>query len=100
MNLGLWRDIAVILLAMELMVLVAPVLALAYLSVRGVLRLTHFIRGLFPQAHGYAFRLQRLTARMAGAMVAPLISIYSFAAGGKAVARAMWSVLRGGPDEG
>ncbi len=74
------RDVAVILLALEsLLVMIVP-LVLTYLAGRGVSWLRHKLPPLFDRLRHYAGLLQNLVERLSGSATKPLISAHAKAA--------------------
>ncbi len=85
------RDFAVILLAIQALVLMLIPFAITLLMARGVSWLRHKLPPLFEKVRHYLGLFQRLVERGSGAAVAPLITAYALAA----QLRALWKGLSG-----
>ncbi len=95
MGLPLWRDLASILLILELMVLVLPFLVVFYFALRGMLALNRSVRGFMPRVRGAFLGLQHATDKAAGVATAPVFAIYSYVAFGKGIVQGTLSVVKG-----
>lgn len=95
MNLDLWRDIAGILLILELIILVLPVLVLSFFAVRTAGKLNRTVANFFIKAHIYAGKTQHAVDRSAEIAASPVITLYALAAFAKGAARGMNNVVRG-----
>jgi hypothetical protein len=92
---SLWRDVAVILLVIELMIMVLPFFFLFYFALKGMLSLNRFMRGFLPRVGGVSEAIQRGTNRAAEAVVAPVIAVYSYRAFGRGLVKGTLSLVKG-----
>jgi hypothetical protein len=92
---SLWRDLAVILLVIELMIMVLPFFFLFYFALKGMLSFNRFMRGFMPRIRGVGMAIQHGTDRAAGAVAAPVIAMYSYKAFGRGLIRGTLSVVKG-----
>ncbi len=74
------RDVAVILLALESLLLMIVPLILTFLAARGVSWLRRKLPPLFDRLVHYADLLHNLAERLSGSVAAPLISAHAKAA--------------------
>lgn len=94
MGLPLWRDLAAILLIVELIVLVLPFLFLSYLALKGLLAFNRSVRGFMPKVRGVFLGLQNTTDKAAGVVTAPVFAVYSYAAFSKGIIQGTLSVVK------
>jgi hypothetical protein len=95
MALHLWRDLALILLILELIVLVLPFFFLFYFTLKGLLSLNRWARGFLPKVGHGVSHIQAVTNRAASGVAAPVIAVYSYAAFGKGLVRGTLAVVKG-----
>lgn len=95
MAIPLWRDVAVILLIIELMIVMLPFLVLFYVALKGMLHFNRFMRGLMPQIRGVFLSIQHGTGKAAGVVTTPVIAAYSYRAFGRGVIQGTISVMKG-----
>jgi hypothetical protein len=95
MSLLLWRDLAAILLIIELIVLVLPFFFLSYFALKGLLAVNRSVRGFMPKVRGVFLGFQSATDKAAGVVAAPVIAIYSYAAFGKGILQGTLSTFKG-----
>jgi hypothetical protein len=80
-QLAMWRDAALILLAAQAMVLGLLLAVGLYWSLRGIRRLRKWIRPVLFETRLYVWRIQYETRRVLNAMAAPFVWVQSAAAG-------------------
>lgn len=80
-QLAMWRDAAVILLAAQAMVLGLLLAAGLYWSLRGIQRLRQWIRPVLFQTRLHVWRIQYETGRVIGAVAAAFVWLQSAEAG-------------------
>jgi hypothetical protein len=80
MNISLWRDISVVLLALEAFILALIPLAVVYFANKGLWRLRASVRPLFRQVREYVQQVEMTTTRVAEMVVAPIMSFYALVA--------------------
>ena len=80
-QLAMWRDAALILLALQAMVLCLPVAAGLYWSVRGIQRLRQWIRPVLFQTRLHVWKIQFQTGRVTRGVAAPFVWLQSTVAG-------------------
>ena len=78
MNLGLWRDISVVLLVLEAFVLTIVPLAVFYFLGRGVTYLLREIPGYFVQVRSVLTQVRDVVVQITDRIVAPLPGRSSF----------------------
>jgi len=76
-----WRDVAVVLLALETFVWVLAWGVVLYLARRGVLRFQEWLRPYLTLAGGYTRQTQMVVERVAGTICAPFVWLGSAMAG-------------------
>jgi hypothetical protein len=96
MNIPLWRDMSIVLLAIEAFVLALVPLAILYFANRGLWRLRTSLRPVFTVIRGRVEQIQVATARLAGFLVAPIIAIYALASRVRTVVLKVGGLPRGG----
>lgn len=90
-----WRDAAIVLLSLELMLIVlAPGIALVF-AVRGIRALKRWIRAPLLQAQMWAMRIQRGTTRTGNAVAAVPITITSTGVQARVTMRALIDYVLG-----
>ena len=95
MAISLWRDVAAILLIIELMIVALPFFFLFYVALKGMLSFNRFMRGFMPQVRGIFLSIQHGTGKAAGAVTAPVIAIHSYKAFGLGLIQGTLSVVKG-----
>lgn len=95
MNLDLWRDLAGVLLILEMFIVALPVLVLLLFAVRGLYQLNHKTADLLSKAQAVAGNTKRAVDRSADVAASPVITLYALAAGGKGVIHGVSNVLKG-----
>jgi hypothetical protein len=95
MSLPLWRDLAAILLIIELIVLVLPFLVLSYFALKGLLAVKRYVRQFMPKVGGVFLSVENATDRAARVVVAPVIAIYSYTAFGRSIVHSTLSTFKG-----
>jgi hypothetical protein len=80
MDLGPWRDVALILLILETAVVILPVGALLYLCVRALLYVKRLAQEYLPLAQEYAQRVAATTDRVCRSLVRPLVRLEAWRA--------------------
>jgi hypothetical protein len=95
MALQLWRDLAVVLLIVELMVVVLPFLLLFYFALKGILSVNRSARAFMPKVGQVMATLQVVTEKAGGSVAAPVIAICSYASFAKGLVKGTLSVVRG-----
>jgi hypothetical protein len=88
MDLGPWRDVALLLLILETALVILPVGALLYVSVRGLLYLKRLAREYLPLAQDYARRVAETTDRVCRSLVRPLVTLAAWRAQAGAIGSA------------
>ena len=96
MTLPVWRDVSVVLLAVEAFVLALVPLAVLYVANKGFLRLRSSLRSLFPRVLDQARRVERITTKVSGWIVSPIIGAYGLLAHVRAVVLTIVGLPRGG----
>jgi hypothetical protein len=97
MGLPLWRDLATILLIIELMIMVLPFFFLFYFALKGVFAINRSVRSFMPQVRGVFLGLQNTTDKAAGVVTAPVIAVYSYTAFGRGIVQGALAVVKGRP---
>lgn len=93
MILAPWRDLAIVLLAIEIAVIVAvPGIALFY-ALRYLRRFTRWLRLALLNAQVWALRIQHTTTRASNAVAALPIRLYSASARARVTARGVADFL-------
>ena len=92
---SLWRDVAVILLAVELMIMGLPFFFLFYIALKGLLSVNRFMQGFLPQVSGIFLSVQHGTDKAAGVVSAPVVAFYSYLAFGRGLIQGTLSVVKG-----
>lgn len=95
MNFPLWRDIAVILLILELLILLIPFLLLFYFSIRAMARLQHLFRGLLIEIRKGMDSMRDSSKKVSHTIVFPIIKGHSLLARGRGIFQSTLSVMRG-----
>jgi len=95
-NIPLWRDISVVLLALEAFVLALVPLVVLYLANRGLRRLRSAVRPAFPWIRVRVRQVESVTTHLGELVVAPIIAVYASAAGVRRTVLAMVGLSRGG----
>lgn len=72
-----WRDAAIILLAIEAMVIMAVPLVAAFFALKGVLALKRLVRRLFVNVRLWTLRIQRGTTRTMDTVASVPINVAS-----------------------
>jgi hypothetical protein len=80
MDIHLWRDISVVLLAVEAFVLAIVPLAILFVANKGLQRLRGSLRPVLPAIRARVQQVEVVTARAGELIVAPIIATYAFAA--------------------
>jgi hypothetical protein len=80
-QLAMWRDAALILLAAQVMVLALPLGAALCWSLRGIQRLSQWIRPVLFEARLHVWRIQHGAERVIWAVAAPFVWAQSAVAG-------------------
>jgi hypothetical protein len=88
MDLGPWRDVALILLILETALVILPVGAVLYLSVRALLYLKRLAREYLPLAQEYARRVATTTDRVCRILVRPMVTLEAWRAQAGAIGNA------------
>jgi hypothetical protein len=81
-----WRDISLILLALEAIVICLPFLVIGYYLVRGLAALHRWLRRMFPVAQSAAVHVRGYTEQYAAMATAPVMTV---AGAGAAIAAAL-----------
>ena len=95
MNAPLWRDIAVILLILELFILLIPFLLLFYFSIRAMARLQHSFHGLLTGIRKGMDSLSDSSKKASHTIASPVIKGHSLLARGRGIFQSTLSVMRG-----
>ena len=93
-NLPLWRDVSLILLAVELIIALAPICVLMFLCVKYVAQGIDWIENTLRAIGRTAVSIRRTTQQVARRVIAPFIAIRQGAAAGRSMARAALSFAR------
>jgi len=80
-DLARWRDVALILLALEALLLGLLLAAATYLGLRGVLRLQERARPVLSKGRIYARQIREITRRIMSVVTAPFVWLQSTIAG-------------------
>jgi len=80
MGIPFWRDVSVILLVVEALVLALIPLMVLYVLNRGVWRLRCALRPVFPSVLTRVRQVERATVRLGGLVVVPIVAVYALAA--------------------
>jgi len=80
-DLARWRDAALILLALEALLLGLLLAAATYLGLRGVLRFHERVRPVLSQGHTYTRQIRKITRRIMNVIAAPFVWLQSTIAG-------------------
>lgn len=75
MSLADWRDLAIVLLALEAFVLSLVPAVILYFGVRGMIWLLRQVRGHAPTVQGYFRKAAQLSDRVSRRVVNPIIGI-------------------------
>ena len=94
-NLPLWRDISIVLLALEVMIGLAPVLILGYLGVTYFARGIDWLQNTLRKVRRETGRVQHSTLKIGRTIISPIIAIRQAIAFGKGMIRGAITVLRG-----
>lgn len=94
-ELPLWRDVAIVLLALEVMVGLAPLLVVCYFGVRYLSRGLCWLQNTLRQMGRGAEQLQRSTLGLARTVISPLIGLGQAVAFGRGLLRGAITGLRG-----
>lgn len=90
MSLALWRDIAIVILAIQLFVILLIPLAIAYFGTRGLSWIHTRLSTLLARARGLSHQVRAQADRLSDVVAAPLIRVHSRAAR----LRTLWQGLR------
>ena len=93
-NLPLWRDVSLILLAIELVVALAPICVLLFLCLKYVPQGIHWLEHTLRAIHRTTESIRRATQRVSRRIIAPFVAIRQGAAAGRSMARAALSFAR------
>jgi hypothetical protein len=94
-DVSLWRDISLVILAIEIMIGLAPILVLLYFCVKYVPQGTHWLRHFFSVLRGTMDNVQIATLKTGRSIISPFIAIRQFVAAGKGMIRGALTVTRG-----
>lgn len=75
MSLANWRDLAVVLLALEAFVFSLVPAVILYFGVRGMIRLLKLVRTYAPMVQGYFRRAAEVSDRVSRRVVSPIIGV-------------------------
>jgi hypothetical protein len=93
-DVSLWRDISIVLLAVELMIGLAPILVLLYFCVKYLPKGVAWLRGILEMARGIAQQVQATTLKAGHSVASPFIAVRQSVAAGKAMVRGAFTVTR------
>ena len=96
MTIPFWRDVSVVLLAVEAFVLILIPLVALYFANKGLRRLRSFLRPIFPRTRARVQQVERVTAQAGELIVAPIIATYALAARLRCIVLTMSGLPRGG----
>lgn len=96
MNIPFWRDVSLVLLAVEAFALALIALVASYFASKGLLRVRSFLRPLFPRIRSRVQQIERIMVQVGEVVVAPIIAIYVLAARVGRTALAIAGLPRGG----
>jgi len=96
MTIPFWRNISIVLLAVEAFVLVLIPLVTLYFANRGLHRLRSFLRPIFPRTRDRVQQVERVTAQVGELIVAPIIAVYALAVRLRCMVLTMAGLPRGG----
>ncbi len=96
MTIPFWRDVSVVLLAVEAFVLALIPLAALYFASRGLRQFRSFLRPLFPQTRVRVQQVERITVQGSELIVAPIIAFYALTAYLQRILLTMAGLPRGG----
>ena len=87
MDLSMWRDLSIVLLAIEIFVGLLPILVILYFCVTYVPRGIRWLRGFLYQVHTVTYNIQNQTLQVAQIIISPFIAIRQFVATGQGIIR-------------
>ena len=96
MGIPFWRDVSLVLLALEAFVLALIPLAIAYGINRGLWKLRPAVRPAFCQVRARAEQVQQATGRASEGILLPIITVHALAARVVRTLSAMAGIPRGG----
>jgi len=73
MTLGTWRDIAIVLLALQLFIMLLIPLVIAFFSMRGINWVHGKVPPLWEKAHHYSHLMRDKTGEISDRVVAPVL---------------------------
>lgn len=91
-----WRNVAAVLLALEVFLFSLPMLILLYFAVRGLRAVRAKLLEYFPIARGYVTQAENVTRLASSALVTPPMRVYGVTQGLRAGLRA---AVRGRPKQ-
>lgn len=93
LSLPFWRDVAIVLLSIEFLIVLIPILVVLYFAVTYVPRGIHWTRNSLRKVQYVAYDVQGRTLKVAHAIVSPLIAIRCFFATGQGMIRGILSTM-------
>lgn len=96
MTIPFWRNVSVVLLAVEAFVLALVPLVALYFANKGLWRLRSSLRHIFPRTRERVQQVERVTVRIGELIVAPIIAIYALAARFRCMVLTLAGLARGG----
>ena len=84
-----------VLLAIEAMIILAPVLVLAFLAAKYVTKGVDWLVDVTQEARRITYRVQNKTLKLAYALISPIIAVHQFIAAGKGAIRRAFILVRG-----
>lgn len=92
-DLPLWRDLSIILLAIEIFIGLAPILVILYFAVKYVPQGIRWLRGFLFQVQMVTYDIQNRTLKVAQIIISPIIAIRQFVATGQGIMRGIRGIL-------
>ena len=96
MTIPFWRNVSIVLLAVEAFVLALIPLVALYFANKGLRQFRSFLPPIFPRMRARVQQVERVTVRVGELIVAPIIAIYAMATCARRTASAMVGFPKGG----
>jgi hypothetical protein len=94
LSLPLWRDLAIVLLSIELLIALIPILVIFYFGVTYVPRGITWIRDFLRKVQVVTYDVQHRTLKVARSVISPFIAVRRLFATGEGMIRGMFSIMR------
>lgn len=93
-DLAFWRDVSVLVLAVQAFVILVVIAAIGYLMLTGLRRSHSWLRRQFPKWQALSLLARDMTERYSAKVAAPVISLAALASSMAAFARLLSSPFR------